>query len=117
MSSVIALVGIVYFAIIGFKIMGDLSLTPEQKLAKKQKLAKELIIKDFGTINSKLICPHCQTEGFVHTKSVALKKGVSGAKATGAVLTGGLSLLATGLSRKEDNTQAHCENCNSTWFF
>lgn len=89
------------------------TMTPEQKIAK----AKQQMIITYGTINSELICPHCQTKGEVHTQSVKLKKGVSGAKATGAILTGGLSLLATGLSRKEDTTQAHCENCNSTWFF
>ena len=44
-------------------------------------------------------------------------KGISGAKATGAVLTLGWSLLATGLSRKEQATQAHCSNCGSTWDF
>lgn len=96
------------------------TMTPEQKMAKaKQKIAtaKQQMIITYGTINSELICPHCQTKGEVHTQSVKLKKGVSGAKATGAILTGGLSLLATGLSRKEDTTQAHCENCNSTWFF
>jgi len=49
--------------------------------------------------------------------SVKRKKGVSGAKATGAILTLGWSLLATGLSRKEEITQAHCENCQATWDF
>jgi hypothetical protein len=87
--------------------------TSEQKRA----LDEKLIIKNWGTINSELICPHCQTKGKVHAKPVKIKKGVSGAKATGAILTGGLSLLATGLSRKEDTTQEHCENCNSTWLF
>lgn len=50
-------------------------------------------------------------------KAVTRKKGVSGAKATGALMTGGVSLLATGLSRKEGLTQAHCEKCGSTWDF
>ena len=45
------------------------------------------------------------------------KMGISGAKATGALLTGGLSLLFTGLSREEEFTQAHCLTCNSTWHF
>lgn len=64
-----------------------------------------------------IICPHCQVKGQVYTKPVQHKKGVSGAKATGAILTGGVSLLATGLSRKENLTQAHCCNCDSTWDF
>jgi hypothetical protein len=71
----------------------------------------------WGPLNPALICPHCQTKGQIHTKSVNRKKGVSGAKATGALLTGGISLLATGLSRKEGATQAHCSNCDSTWDF
>jgi hypothetical protein len=50
---------------------------------------------------SRLVCPHCQTAGSVTARVVTRKKGVSGGKATGAVLTGGVSMLATGLSRKE----------------
>lgn len=73
--------------------------------------------QEWGKINKELICPHCQRKGSVNTKKVERKKGVSGAKATGALLTGGISMLVTGLSRKEDMTQAHCQNCNSTWEF
>jgi len=71
----------------------------------------------YGRINPAVICPHCQTKGKVHTKSVEQKKGISGGKAVGALLTGGISMLAVGLSRKERVTQAHCTNCNSTWCF
>jgi len=42
---------------------------------------------------------------------------VSGGEVTAAVLTGGASLLTTGLSRKEKHTEAHCENCGNTWYF
>jgi len=38
-------------------------------------------------------------------KSVKAKQGISGGKATGAILTGGVSLLATGLSRKANLTR------------
>ena len=72
---------------------------------------------EYGAIYTAMICPHCQIKGKVYAKPIKLKKGVSGAKATGAILTGGLSILAVGLSRKEANTQAHCDNCNSTWIF
>lgn len=77
------------------------------------------ILTDFvqGPINPELICPHCQIKGKVHTIPVKRKRGISGRKAVGAILTGGLSLLATGLSRKERTTQAHCDNCGSTWDF
>lgn len=71
----------------------------------------------YGQKNSQMICPHCNKVGHIHTKNVEQKKGISGGKATGAILTGGISLLATGLSRKENHTQAHCTNCNNTWYF
>ncbi len=71
----------------------------------------------YGLRHAEMICPHCQTKGQVFTKSVKRKKGVSGGKAVGAILTGGLSILATGLSRKEGLTQAHCKNCQATWDF
>jgi len=75
------------------------------------------IFDDWGCINPNLVCPHCQAKGQVHTEQVKLKKGISGGKAVGALFTGGLSLLATGLSRKELTTQAHCDACGSTWHF
>jgi hypothetical protein len=64
-----------------------------------------------------LICPHCQTKGFVTTRRVQIKRGFSGAKATGALLTAGLSLLATGLSRRQSVTEASCSNCETVWHF
>ena len=70
-----------------------------------------------GERNSQLICPHCQEKGKIRTKSVVQKKGVSGGKATAALLTGGASLLVAGLSRKENATAAHCDNCNCDWVF
>jgi hypothetical protein len=70
-----------------------------------------------GPINPHMACPHCNSTGLVRTKSVTQKKGISGGKATAAVLTGGLSMLATGLSRKENNTQAYCGKCHNTWLF
>jgi hypothetical protein len=32
-------------------------------------------------------------------------------------MTGGMFMLATGLSLKEHNTEAYCDNCRSTWRF
>ena len=69
------------------------------------------------SVRSRMVCPHCQARGTVTTKKVRRKKGVSGAKATGAVLTLGWSLLVTGLSRKEEETEAHCTACGATWHF
>lgn len=92
----------------------------ERKNDKKQiieQVKENEKISKWGPVNPAYICPHCQTKGFVRTKPVKRKKGVSGAKVTGALFTLGASILVTGLSRKEDMTQAHCENCNSTWDF
>lgn len=66
---------------------------------------------------SQIFCPHCQTRGHVTTRQIKRKKGISGAKATAAILTGGLTILGTGLSRKEHTTEATCSNCGSTWHF
>lgn len=65
--------------------------------------------------DSKLVCPHCNTTGMVTSRIVKRKHGVSGAKATGAVLTGGLSVVATGLSQKQEQTERTCRNCGTTW--
>ena len=69
----------------------------------------------WGALHPEVICPHCQTKGNVHYKHLDRKKGISGGKATAAILTSGVSMLATGLSRKEEHTQAHCMKCNTTW--
>lgn len=78
---------------------------------------EERMVEVFGLVSPEMVCPHCQKRGLVRKKPVRLKKGVSGAKATAAIMTAGFSMLATGLSRKEDLTQAHCGNCDSTWVF
>lgn len=62
-----------------------------------------------------LVCPHCHAAGQVDPVLVRNKQGISGGKATGAVLTGGVSLLLTGLARKQTMTQMHCGNCGMTW--
>jgi hypothetical protein len=72
---------------------------------------------DSSTKTMQMICPHCQTKGSVKTKEIERKVGISGGKATGAILTGGFSLLVTGLSRKESCTQADCGNCGATWVY
>lgn len=65
--------------------------------------------------NSQLVCPLCMKSGNVYTKLVKRKKGLSGGKATAAILTGGISMLGTGLSRKEKQTECYCKNCRSTF--
>lgn len=84
---------------------------------RKNRALQQQYSHSYGHPNPALVCPHCQEKGRVRTKSVQLKKGISGGKATAAVITGGVSVLATGLSRKENITQAHCDHCHSTWNF
>ena len=122
-----AFVIIVFVVIVGAIIAGVVAHKQEQEalgkmssteraayFARKRDAAASL---SWGPINRALLCPHCQARGKVRTQNLKLKKGISGGKATAAVLTGGVSLLATGLSRRESTTQAHCDSCNSTWNF
>src|SRR5436190_525332 len=70
--------------------------------------------RTWGAISPMLICPHCQTKGLVRRRQITRKVGVSGAKATAAVLTLGTSLFVAGLSRKAAMTRAHCDACGSS---
>jgi hypothetical protein len=91
-------------------------MSPEERVAYQRKQSSSLD-KQHGRISPQIVCPHCQTRGTVRTKAIKKKAGISGGKATAALLTGGVSLLATGLARKESLTLAHCEHCNSIWSF
>lgn len=62
-----------------------------------------------------LRCPHCGAVGRIKKKAVKTKQGISGGKATGAVLTAGFSVLATGLSRKQTVTEMKCRACKMVW--
>jgi transcription elongation factor Elf1 len=75
------------------------------------------IIRDHkgAEADAQLVCPHCQTKGSVRSTHGKVKKGISGGKATAAVLTAGVSMLATGLSHKGQATQLKCSNCGTTW--
>uniref|UniRef100_A0A6H2A635 Putative transcription elongation protein n=1 Tax=viral metagenome TaxID=1070528 RepID=A0A6H2A635_9ZZZZ len=69
------------------------------------------------SMDRNMICPHCQTKGSVTTQQVKKKIGISGGKATAAVLTCGISMLGTGLSRKQKMTEASCGRCGATWSY
>ena len=62
-----------------------------------------------------IVCPHCGQAGGVSTRAVKRKTGISGAKATAAIFTLGLSIFATGLRRKELKVEAGCAKCGSKW--
>ena len=82
-----------------------------------RKSPEELQESIYGLHNWEILCPHCQVKGRVRTMIAEEDTGISGKKATAAALTGGISILATGLSRNEKVTQAHCDNCGSTWTY
>lgn len=62
-----------------------------------------------------LVCTYCYRKGTVSTRQVVAKGGINGGKATGAILTAGWSLLATGLATTTRYTEATCAACNKTW--
>lgn len=89
-------------------------MTPQER----EEYSRNVVLTyEWGSLNGEMICPHCRNKGQVRSKPVVRSKGISGSKATAAMLTGGLSVFATGLSRKENQTQAHCCACNNTWEF
>lgn len=65
--------------------------------------------------NPDVVCPHCQVKGMVRVTATSRKRGVSGGKATGALMTGGLSMFVTGLSRKQAVSHMACTNCGVEW--
>lgn len=69
------------------------------------------------TAAPKVICPRCHEVGDVSSRLEDRKSGISGGKATAAILTLGLSLLVVGLSRKTLVEHAQCDNCESVWDF
>ena len=116
MEDIIGFLGVVFIIWIIYIIGKNIKDDPDIE-RKREEYEKEKKLKTLGPISPQYICPHCQQKGFVRTIPVKRKKGVSGAKVTGALLTFGVSMLATGLSRKEGLTQAHCGNCSSQWDF
>jgi len=99
--------------IVGGVILGGICLA----VPKKDSIFKQAKKSAKAKKDAKIVCPHCQTTGHVRTKQTTVKKGISGGKATAAILTGGVSILATGLSQCDSMTQATCSNCGSTWMF
>lgn len=63
----------------------------------------------------RVVCPHCHERGEVSTRLEDRKSGISGGKATAAILTFGISLLVAGLSQKVEIRRAWCGSCGVTW--
>jgi hypothetical protein len=123
--SVVVIIGILIIALIVSASISEkrkiAAMSPEEQANYKERKARRSREASaqfvHGPVNPQIICPHCQWKGTIRTKPIKKKAGISGGKATAAILTGGVSMLATGLSRKEALTQAHCDNCKSTWSF
>jgi DNA-directed RNA polymerase subunit RPC12/RpoP len=62
-----------------------------------------------------IVCPYCGTSGSVTTRDIKVEHVVSGGKTSGAVLTGGISLPAVGLSRRQKGRQHTCGSCGLRW--
>lgn len=68
-------------------------------------------------IKQEMISPHWGQKSCVRAGLAKRTVGISGGKVTTALLTGGLSILGTGLSQKEWVTKAECDNCGCSWVF
>lgn len=63
-----------------------------------------------------IICKSCGLRGNCTAKRVQRKNGIDGTKASAAVLTGGTSILFTGLSERHDSTQIKCRACRAVYY-
>lgn len=119
----VILVGLFFALAIWGSISQHYDKKKEEELAKLPEKKREAVIRQealqgrYGFISSNMICPHCHTKGTVRTKREKVKQGISGGKATAAILTGGASLIAVGLSQKGETTKAHCDHCGTDWMF
>ncbi len=114
---VVALVAFVAMKIEAAARRANDNMSPEERSDFLAEQREAELRSTYGEANPEMICPHCRNKGTVRTQRVQRKKGISGDKAAAAVLTGGLSVAATGLSRKETLTQARCDSCENTWDF
>lgn len=74
-------------------------------------LSKTPAVPPQGAMN----CPHCNGQKTVRVEHVKKKKGVSPGKIAAGVVTGGFSLLATGLAKKDEVNQLTCSACGMKW--
>lgn len=64
---------------------------------------------------SKMTCQHCRTSGSISAKPVTVKDGISGGRAAAGVVTGGASVLVTGLSQRKNQLRYVCGTCGGSW--
>ena len=90
------------------------NLPPQQAAPTKKGFFARLTER---VVRPEMICPHCGRKGCVRAGLTRRTVSISGGKVTTALLTGGLSIFATGLSQKEWVTKADCDNCGCRWNF
>lgn len=65
-------------------------------------------IRNYGGINSALLCPHCQTKGYVRmTQATRITKNRVNSVAGKAI--------GLGTNSESQVTQLHCDKCSMTW--
>lgn len=62
----------------------------------------------YGTKSDTLVCPHCQTKGFVRKKSVTRVQKTR-------VNSFAARAIGLGTNTETEVTQLHCDNCDVTW--
>jgi hypothetical protein len=83
------------------------NMTPAEVQGYLQERRASQLTFEHGPLNAALMCPHCRKKGPIRTKCVERKRGDSP--------PGGMSLVASEVSREEQITQAYCGNCERTW--
>jgi len=89
--------------------------TEEEREQAKIEIEKIQYRARYGIVNSKLKCKYCEEVGSVHYRRVYKKTGFSTGKAVAGLITGGTSILATGLAKKEGVAKFYCGNCEMSW--
>ena len=64
---------------------------------------------------ARIVCPHCQTAGYVTGRPGFSRSGIDGGKLVLGFFTAGISLLFTGLSNKNPINTMDCGNCAIRW--
>ncbi|MFC7462334.1 hypothetical protein [Hydrogenophaga defluvii] len=96
------------FVVVGLIIWG-VKVRQDDEVAKINAMSPDdRLTYLFGPRNEHLVCPHCQTKGLVHAKSI-----VEAVTSTGTV--GGILKTNTESTTMVASIQHHCAKCSTTW--
>jgi hypothetical protein len=97
----ILLIVILFIAVVVIMISKRMrALTPAELQRDLEERLASLRTYEYGSLNPALRCPYCRKKGKIRIKRVERKQEGSGVKATEAILTGGKSILASDVSRR-----------------